>query len=211
MEIQEIHEKIHEAAHHGHEHEGAGDHTSPKAINTKLVAVMIGALACLLAIIEIGANSSQNASLSANIESSDKWAFYQAKTIRMSILEAAADMAEIVVPAEGQTAVALEARQKRIADWRSKAKRMDSDPEKGEGRKELMASAKEAEQHRDHALASYHIYEYAAAALQIAIVLASSSIATGLAVLLWGAGGLGLVGIGLGLIARLAPALLHFH
>lgn len=48
---------------------------------------------------------------------------------------------------------------------------------------------------RDRALAAYHHYELASGAVQIAIVLASASIITGMTVLVWTAVGLGVVGI----------------
>jgi len=61
------------------------------------------------------------------------------------------------------------------------ADRYQSEPETGEGRKELSARAKEAEKKRDTAMAAYHHYELASAAVQIAIVLASASIITSIA------------------------------
>ena len=54
-------------------------------------------------------------------------------------------------------------------DWR-----YQSEPETSEGRKELMARAKEGEAKRDRAMAAYHNYEVASAAVQIAIVIATA-------------------------------------
>ena len=45
-------------------------------------------------------------------------------------------------------------------------------------------------------MAKYHNYEIASAALEIGIVLASATIITGMAVLAWIAGGLGIIGLG---------------
>ncbi|MBF0461596.1 MAG: DUF4337 domain-containing protein [Magnetococcales bacterium] len=200
MEILETHEQIHEAGHAGHEgHAGGGK---------KYVAIMISILACLLALIETGVNGSQSAYVSYNIEASDDWAFYQAKSIRMTTMTTAADMMEAMKPA-GQSAEQAAAWQKRIADWRATAQRYDSDPEKGEGRKELSAKAKAAEAHRDHVFAAYHLFEYGAAALQIAIVMASASVVTGMMVLVYGAAGLGVAGVAFGLLGWLAPTLIH--
>jgi hypothetical protein len=98
---------------------------------------------------------------------------------------------------------------RRVGDWRAAAARYDSEPETGEGRKELAARAKAAEAERDHALASYHMYEYGAAALQIAIVLASSGVVTGVLALPVLAAGLGAVGVGFALLGWLAPTLIH--
>ncbi|MBF0160794.1 MAG: DUF4337 domain-containing protein [Magnetococcales bacterium] len=198
MEILETHEQIHEAAHGGHEgHEGGGK---------KYVAIMISILACLLALIETGVNSSQSAYVSSNIEASNLWAFFQAKSIRMTTMETAAEMMEAMTPV-GQPA--NEVWKKRIDDWRAKAKRYDSEPEKGEGRKELAARAKTAEDHRARSFAAYHMFEYGAAAVQIAIVLASASVVTSMTILAYGAGALGLVGVAFGLLGWLAPTLIH--
>jgi Domain of unknown function (DUF4337) len=62
---------------------------------------------------------------------------------------------------------------------------------------------------RDRSLAAYHHYETASAALQIAIVLASASIITAMAVLAWIAVGLGVVGAIFCGIAFFAPLAVH--
>ena len=49
----------------------------------------------------------------------------------------------------------------------------------------------------------------ASAAIQIAIVLASTSIVVGVPMLLWGSAGLGLVGLFFLTIGWLAPTLIH--
>ncbi len=85
----------------------------------------------------------------------------------------------------------------------------DHEPETGEGRKELAQKAKAAEEKRDQALAAYHVFEFSAAALQLAIVLASAAIVTGAMALGWTSAGLGLIGTILGLMGWLAPTLLH--
>lgn len=98
---------------------------------------------------------------------------------------------------------------KRIASWKKTADRYDSEPDTQEGRKELAARAKAAETRRDRALAAYHQYEVASGALQIAIVLASANVITGAVFLMWGALGLGLLGIVFSLIGLLAPTAVH--
>jgi hypothetical protein len=201
MEAHETHEKIHEAAHHG----GGEGHGSGR---NKRIAVMISVLACLLALVETGVNSSQNVYMASNIEASNLWAFFQAKSIRMTTMKTAAENAEVTAPA-GANAEQSAAVKARIAEWRAAAQRYDSEPETGEGRKELAARAKAAEAQRDHALSAYHVFEYAAAALQIAIVLASAAVVSGVLALALGAGGLGVIGAGLAMLGWLAPTLLH--
>ncbi len=99
--------------------------------------------------------------------------------------------------------------EQRIAAWRKTAERYDSEPETGEGRKELAARAKEAEKIRDRSLAAYHHYETASAALQIAIVLASAAIITTMMTMVWIAIGLGVVGIVFSGIGFFAPLAVH--
>src|SRR6266581_2376879 len=67
-----------------------------------------------------------------------------------------------------------------IADWQATAAREDSEPSTGEGRKELAAKAQGIEKHRDERNAAKETYEFASGALELGILLASSSIVTGL-------------------------------
>ena len=85
-----------------------------------------------------------------------------------------------------------------------------SDPKAGNGRKELEEQAKDAEQERDLSTAKYHHYELASAAFQIGIVLASAAVITGMVVLAWLAGGLGVIGLALLLLGLFAPHAVPF-
>ncbi|HEY6864638.1 MAG TPA: DUF4337 domain-containing protein [Burkholderiales bacterium] len=182
---------------HGH------GHVDP---SNKKVALLISVLAVVLAFAETLGKGAQTNGLAANIEASNLWAFYQAKTIRMTTLRTAAESAEVDLPASGTKKDALA---KKIADWKSTAARYDSEPETGEGRKELSARAKVAESKRDRAMAAYHQYEMASALVQIAIVLASAHIITGVGALVWISGLLGLGGVAFCLIGFLAPMSVH--
>jgi hypothetical protein len=62
---------------------------------------------------------------------------------------------------------------------------------------------------RDRSMAAYHHYELASAAVQIAIVLASASIITSMAVLVWIAGALGALGVAFCVIGFFIPAAVH--
>jgi hypothetical protein len=101
--------------------------------------------------------------------------------------------------------------QKQIDDWNKTAQRYRSEPETGEGSEQLAARAKHAEHQRDEATAKYHHYEIASAAFQIGIVLASATIITGMIVLAWVAGILGIAGIAMTALGLYAPHLLHLH
>ncbi len=174
--------------------------------SNKKVALLISILAVGLAFSETLGKSAQTAGLDANIEAANLWAFYQAKTIRMTTLRTASEALEAELPRAGAQRDAFE---KRIVAWRKDVARYDSEPETGEGRKELAARAKLAEQKRDVSFAAYHHYETASALVQIAIVLASAEVITGVAALVWISGFLGLAGIAFGLIGFFAPAAVH--
>ena len=106
-------------------------------------------------------------------------------------------------------AAAKAAKEQRINSWKQTAARYESEPETQEGRKELAERAKSAKEHRNTSMAKYHNFEIASAALEIGIVLASASIITGMAVLAWIGGGLGIAGLGFMGIALFAPHAIH--
>jgi len=172
--------------------------------SNKKVALLISVLALALAFTETLGKASQTNAISYNVEASNLWAFFQAKTIRQTTMRTAADQLDAQFGDRAPQAV-----RKQTEAWRKTAERYQSEPETGEGRKELAARAKEAEKKRDRSLAAYHQYELASAALQIAIVLASAEIITGVAALIWISAGLGVVGVVFCVIGLLAPTAVH--
>jgi Domain of unknown function (DUF4337) len=100
---------------------------------------------------------------------------------------------------------AKDAMQKQIDAWKKTAARYDSEPSTNEGRKELAERAKGAEEERDLLMAKYHHYELASAAFQIGIVLASAAVITGMVLLAWLGGALGVVGLALLALGLFAP------
>ena len=180
---------------------GAAGHIDPA---NKKIALLISILALVLAFSETLGKASQTEALSKNIEAANLWAFYQAKNIRLTTLRTAAESLEV------QGGATIPGTTKAQVDtWRKTAARYDSDPETREGRKELSERAREAEAIRDHAMAAYHHYEVASASVQIAIVLASATIITGIGALAWLSGGLGLIGIAFSLIGFFLPTTIH--
>jgi hypothetical protein len=179
VEVHEAHERIEEAA---HQH------------RNKRIAILIAALAALLALTEMGGKSAQNTYTAHNIEASNLWAFFQAKTVRMNTVRTAAELLTVTRP-EGAPDARRRAIDEQINNWNSAADRYDSEPSTGEGRKELRERAKASEAERDHALGAYHLFEYGAASFQLANVLASASLVTEVALLALVAGALGVVGI----------------
>mgnify|MGYP003337209080 CR=1 FL=1 len=55
--------------------------------SNKNIAILIAFLAALLAICEMGAKSSQTTVLTEHVEATNQWGFFQAKTIRQTILD----------------------------------------------------------------------------------------------------------------------------
>jgi hypothetical protein len=179
----------------------------PTSKANKRIALLIGVLALLLAFSEIlGKNAEQDA-LSRNIEASNLWAFFQAKTIRGTTLRTAAEAMEIEL-ANATDQATRERLQKRIDGWKATIARYDSEPETNEGRKELIARAKAAEARRDISSARDDKYDIVSGLLQIAIVVASAAIITGVTLLAWTGVGLGVLGFVLMVVAEVAPTAL---
>lgn len=146
----------------------------------KKIALLISVLALFLAFSETLGKSAQTSSITYNVTSNDLWAFFQAKTIRMTVLSTAAEQLQVIADtAENPAAKAAMA--KTIDGWKKNVARYNDEPETNEGRKQLSARAKTAEHQRDEALARYHNYEFASAAFQIGIVLASAEVITSIA------------------------------
>jgi hypothetical protein len=167
------------------------------------IALVIAILALFLAFSETLGKGAQNEANTKNIEASDLWAFFQAKDIRRTTLNVAADQTSLLAAGLSDPA-AKEAVAKQVETWRKTAERYESDPQAKNGRKELEEQAKDAEAERDLSLAKYHHHELASAAFQVGIVLASAAVITGMVALAWFAGLLGLIGLaimGLGIFA----------
>ena len=185
-----------------------GGRSCGQIVENKKIAILISVLALFLAIAETLGKSAQTDALKYNVEASNLWSFFQAKTIRQTTMETAAEQMEVDIQLAKDPSV-RDLLEKRANSWKTRAARYESEPETQEGRKELMARAKALGEKSDHALAKYHNFEFGSAAFQIAIVLASSYLITGVVYLLWGAGGLGAIGILFTLIGAFAPNALH--
>ena len=170
------------------------------------IALLIAVIALCLALSETLGKGAQTESISKNVEASNLWAFFQAKSIRRTVVQTASAQAKLGLGTVGDAA-AKAALQKQIDDWQKTAERYRSDPKSGEGQEQLSERAKHAEEERDLAEAKYHHYELASAAFQIGIVLASATIITGIIVLAWGSAILALVGIAITALGELLRTL----
>lgn len=182
----------------------SGGHGAVEGSNRR-VALLISVLALCLAFSETLGKASQTEAIGANVEAANQWAFFQARTIRATVLRTADEALALTPPGGNDAAV-----QAKRAEWAKTIARWDSEPATGEGRKELAEKAKGAEGQRDLALLRYHHYELASAAFQIGIVLASAEVITGIVALVFAGGFLGLAGAVLLSFGYLAPHALPF-
>jgi hypothetical protein len=186
------------------------EHAEHASGENRKIALLIAVLALFLAISETLGKGAQTESISKNVEASNLWAFFQAKSIRRTVVQTAADQGKLILGAAHDEANKA-AVQKQIEDWQKTAARYRSEPETGEGTEQLAEKAKEAEHVRDEATAKYHHFELASAAFQIGIVLASATIITGIAALAYISGILTLAGIAMTALGLWLPHLLHLH
>jgi hypothetical protein len=184
------------------------DHAKEAAGENRKIALLIAVIALCLALSETLGKGAQTESISKNVEATYFWAFFQAKSIRRTVVQTAAEQSKLGLGAIGDDA-AKAAAQKQIDDWQKTAARYRSEPETGEGTEQLSERAKHAEEERDLAEAKYHHFELASAAFQIGIVLASATIITGIIALAWISGLLTLAGIAFTALGIFMPHLLH--
>ena len=191
-----------------HESMEQADHAKEASEENKKIAILIAVIALCLALSETLGKGAQTESIAKNVEASNLWAFFQAKTIRRTVVQTAAEQSKFITPADDAAKAALA---KQIDDWQKTAARYRSEPSTHEGSEELAERAKRAEEERELATAKYHHFEIASAAFQIAIVLASATIITGIVALAWISGLLTLVGIAVTAFGIFQPHLLPLH
>lgn len=176
---------------------------SDKADNehfTNRAALLIAAMAAMLAIGGLGGGNATDDMLIGNIRASDTWAFYQAKTIRQTAYEI--EVAELESRLVGATAAQARDLSARIAEYRGKAARYEDEPDpaapgdalRGEGKKQLMAQARNFEAMRDRASQQDNNFDYGEVVLQLALVLGSVAILAGNRTVLAAAAALGALG-----------------
>jgi hypothetical protein len=143
---------------------------------------VITVLAALLAINTLMGGSNSSRILNNTIDANNTWAFYQAKSIKQTLAEMAHDDA---VRAGDR---------KKAQDLEAKIDRYESDPKTGEGKRELMAKARQLEAGRADAKNRSPWYTYAGSLLQIAIVLLTASILAVNMNLFWASIAVGILG-----------------
>ena len=149
-------------------------------------ALFIGLLALLMAIAGLGGDNASEDMIINNIRASDTWAFYQAKNVRQTANKIAAAEMEALLLIHGKTLppVARAEIEKKIGTYKATVERYESEPDPkepnnplaGEGKKQLMAQAKDYEEQRDRAAKQDTNFDYAGVLFQVAIVLGSVAI-----------------------------------
>src|SRR5471030_1429754 len=81
------------SAHENLEHAEHAEHASH---SNKGIALLIAVLALFLAFSETLGKSAQTTAITLNVTSNDLWAFFQAKTIRMTVLSTASEQLQVV-------------------------------------------------------------------------------------------------------------------
>ena len=126
--------------------------------------LVIVVMALFMAITTYFSNSHSGAGMKNMLKATDTYAFFQSKSIKQAIAEGQRD--DYIARGQKDKAEALQ----------KKIDRYESDPEKGEGKKELLAKAKAYEAARDDAAKHSPWLTFASMAFQLAIVLLSASI-----------------------------------
>ena len=187
------HENLEHAEHAQHAaHEGGRDN--------KKIALIISVLALFLAFSETFGKSAQTAALNVQIEASNLWNFFQAKNIRRTMTIVLTEIGEDRRVAATSDAIAQgRARQAdRRVDQDGGALSVRAGSRRRQGRGDARAVAARAGDGKGCAISQlnkYHNFEFASAAFQIGIVLASAAVITGIVALAYAAIGVGLIGV----------------
>lgn len=170
--------------------------SKPASRRDRWIAVYISVLAVCLAVVGLGGSNATKEMINNNVAAADAYAFYQAKNIRQTSIRLAADQLQVTLATRTDlTEAARKDIEAMIKRYRETADRYESEPATGDGKKELAEKAKRYVHERDKAQQKDPYFDYSQALFQIAIVLASVCIVTGLMGLLYLSYGLSFFGI----------------
>ncbi len=142
---------------------------------TKRVALTTAIFAVILAVTSLGGNNAMKEMLLAQQQSSDQWAFYQAKVLREHLYRSQKARLEIDLLERGNT-MGPEVRQQLEALLK---KTTEEEARFNAEKKEIEKEAKKLEHERDLNRNKDPYFDYAEVLLQIAIVMASITILSG--------------------------------
>ncbi len=157
---------------HAARHAGGDGHGGDEAEvrRTHLLAMLVAVLAAALALAEIEVRATQTEAIHRSVMVSDSWNWYQARSMKGAVVDGTLAVIAALPPTPATA--------KETAALRARSAKIESDPKKGTGKEQLLALAQRQEKERDHATHRMHLFELAAAGLQIALVLASASAIT---------------------------------
>jgi hypothetical protein len=158
-------------------------------------AITITIYALVLSIVSIFGNGNSSAVLNDTLEINDTWAFYQAKSIKQTIAQFAADSIGTSL-AEREFKPELEASLKaRQAKLMSDVARYESDTKSNDGKKELIEKARSLDAERMIMKKRGLYFSISGGLLQIGIVLSSTAILAVSMSMLWASVGVSLLGV----------------
>ena len=142
----------------------------------KGVALWVAVLAVLLAVTAMSHEQAARHAVLDNIHASDTYNFFQAKNIRQTSNQIAANELETLIVMENPPEPLRSELQGQLDLYRANVARYESEPSTGEGKQELLVKALGYEASRDEAQVKAHSFIYGQVLLQIAIVLGSVAI-----------------------------------
>lgn len=145
--------------HSGHEHE-------------KQIGLVIAVIAVIMAIIGAFGKDAANARITAEVRSSNQYAWYQSKRIRVAMNDLTIKQLDIQL----QGSAITDAQKESIAKLQASLKKKNDEYEAEN--KEILAEADKLKAQAEEAAHKYHNYEQAEIFLQIAVVLCSVTLLT---------------------------------
>src|SRR5438874_13769328 len=110
-----------------HESMEQADQAKEASGENRKIALLIAIIALCLALSETLGKGAQTEAISKNVEASNLWAFFQAKTIRRTTVQTAAEQGKLSLGSMTDDAMKA-ALQKQIDDWQKNAARYRSEP-----------------------------------------------------------------------------------
>jgi Domain of unknown function (DUF4337) len=171
----------------------------------KLSTITITVFAMVLSVATMLGGKNATRIMETNIEVTNSWAFYQAKSIKQNLYyvdleDTKAQLEDATTPANVKKILS-----ERAIRYQQVINTLEDDPS-GNGKKQIMAEARKLEAERDSAKKRSPLFGLSSTAFQIAIVLSTTAI-LGANILLWGSS----IAVGLVGLALLADGIWYFY
>lgn len=190
----------HQTLEHTEHAEHAAEHGNKRA------ALLVAALAAVLAICEQQAKHAEIKVEENAIAAADAWNQYQAKSVRQAM---ARDLERLAGTLDAPTQTELVSRRADVLKQYT-ADQVHYEKDTKDGKEAIAKRARGFEETREEEIHRTHTFDNAAAALQLGIVLATASVITNSAMLIWAAYGVGALGVIIGILGLVAPEVAAF-